>query len=65
MLQWCQNGKCVRKTSLRPINGGWGNWSAWSECSRDCGEGIMVQQRECNNPVPENGGLFCIGERKR
>lgn len=55
----------MRKTSLRRINGGWGNWSEWSDCSTNCGKGIRSKQRECNNPVPENGGLFCVGIRKR
>ncbi|XP_030378333.1 A disintegrin and metalloproteinase with thrombospondin motifs 7 [Scaptodrosophila lebanonensis] len=63
--KWCQNGKCVRMEELTVVNGGWGNWSEWSECSRSCGGGVSIQQRECNNPVPANGGVFCIGERKR
>lgn len=63
--KWCQNGKCVRKDELTPIHGGWGNWSEWSECSRSCGGGVSIQQRECDSPVPANGGVFCIGERKR
>ncbi|KAH8418940.1 hypothetical protein KR222_005738, partial [Zaprionus bogoriensis] len=63
--KWCQNGKCVRMEELTPIHGGWGNWSEWSECSRSCGGGVSIQQRECDSPVPANGGVFCIGERKR
>ncbi|XP_068158659.1 A disintegrin and metalloproteinase with thrombospondin motifs 7 isoform X2 [Drosophila tropicalis] len=63
--KWCQNGKCVRREELQAINGGWGNWSEWSECSRSCGGGVSTQQRECDSPVPANGGVFCIGERKR
>ncbi|XP_032580395.1 A disintegrin and metalloproteinase with thrombospondin motifs 7 isoform X1 [Drosophila sechellia] len=63
--KWCQNGKCVRREELAAVNGGWGDWSEWSECSRSCGGGVSTQQRECDNPVPANGGVFCIGERKR
>ncbi|XP_034489827.1 A disintegrin and metalloproteinase with thrombospondin motifs 7 [Drosophila innubila] len=63
--KWCQNGKCVRMQEMPPIEGGWGNWSEWSECSRTCGGGVSIQQRECDSPVPANGGAFCIGERKR
>ncbi|XP_017135604.1 A disintegrin and metalloproteinase with thrombospondin motifs 7 isoform X1 [Drosophila miranda] len=63
--KWCQNGKCVRREELAAVNGGWGNWSEWSECSRSCGGGVSTQQRECDSPVPANGGVFCIGERKR
>ncbi|KAH8266756.1 hypothetical protein KR026_005522 [Drosophila bipectinata] len=63
--KWCQNGKCVRREELAAVNGGWGNWSEWSDCSRSCGGGVSTQQRECDSPVPANGGVFCIGERKR
>ncbi|ALC49097.1 CG4096, partial [Drosophila busckii] len=63
--KWCQNGKCVRMEELTSIHGGWGNWSEWSDCSRSCGGGVSTQQRECDSPVPANGGVFCIGERKR
>ncbi|CAD7087043.1 unnamed protein product [Hermetia illucens] len=63
--KWCQNGKCVPIEEKTPVNGGWGNWSDWSTCSRSCGGGISMQLRECNNPSPANGGTFCIGERKR
>lgn len=50
---------------LIAVNGGWGNWTEWTECSRTCGGGVSIQQRECDNPLPANGGAFCIGERKR
>ncbi|XP_050328121.1 A disintegrin and metalloproteinase with thrombospondin motifs 12 isoform X1 [Bactrocera neohumeralis] len=61
----CHNGKCIPNEQAHPINGSWGAWSKWSDCSRTCGGGVSTQKRECNNPVPANGGLFCIGERKR
>ena len=64
-VKWCQNGECVLQESLEKIDGGWGKWSEWSECSRSCGGGVSIQQRECDNPLPANGGSFCIGERKR
>lgn len=63
--KWCQNGECVPMEEITPLNGGWGNWSEWSNCSRTCGGGVSTQNRECNNPIPANGGLFCIGERRR
>lgn len=47
------------------IDGGWGEWSSWSECSRTCGAGVSIMQRECDHPAPTAGGRFCIGERRR
>ncbi|KAK9754646.1 ADAM-TS Spacer 1 [Popillia japonica] len=64
--KWCYRGKCV-KVGRRPeaINGGWGNWGTWSECSRTCGIGLSFQERQCDNPPPEHGGRYCLGERKK
>ncbi|XP_055540062.1 A disintegrin and metalloproteinase with thrombospondin motifs 7 [Wyeomyia smithii] len=64
--KWCQNQQCVDIEELPPpMDGGWGEWSTWSECSRECGAGIARQTRECDHPSPAHGGLFCIGERAR
>ncbi|OTF83945.1 A disintegrin and metalloproteinase with thrombospondin motifs family protein, partial [Euroglyphus maynei] len=64
---WCQEGQCVRidHTALHPIDGGWSDWSQWSDCSLNCGGGIRRSRRDCTNPKPQNGGKFCIGERIR
>lgn len=43
------------------IDGGWGEWSSWSECSRTCGSGVSIMKRECDHPTPTAGGKFCIG----
>jgi len=45
-----------------PINGGWGEYSAFSKCSKCCGEGEQVRVRRCNNPLPRYGGSLCKGE---
>lgn len=47
------------------IDGGWGEWSSWSECSRTCGAGVSIMERECDHPRPAAGGKFCVGERRR
>lgn len=63
---WCNKLKCVPiGKRMNSIAGGWGEWSEWSLCSRTCGGGISFSERDCDNPHPENGGLYCIGERKR
>lgn len=37
--------------------------SSFDSCSRSCGGGIQSATRECNSPVPTNGGKYCIGNR--
>ncbi|XP_044052675.1 A disintegrin and metalloproteinase with thrombospondin motifs 12 isoform X2 [Siniperca chuatsi] len=64
--KWCISGECVIVGKLpETVNGGWGQWSTWSHCSRTCGTGVQSAERECNNPTPEFGGKYCTGERKR
>ncbi|KAJ8669560.1 hypothetical protein QAD02_000819 [Eretmocerus hayati] len=64
--KWCIHHKCVKiGTRGSAINGGWSDWGPMNKCSRTCGGGVQVSERECNNPTPENGGRYCIGERKK
>ncbi|XP_049821025.1 A disintegrin and metalloproteinase with thrombospondin motifs 7 isoform X2 [Aethina tumida] len=64
--KWCQNQKCVPMMEPPvPIDGGWGEWSSWSECSRTCGAGVSIMERECDHPTPTAGGKFCVGERRK
>nr|XP_012140613.1 PREDICTED: A disintegrin and metalloproteinase with thrombospondin motifs 7-like isoform X5 [Megachile rotundata] len=63
---WCQNQECVPIVDRpRQIDGGWGEWGSWSECSRSCGAGVSIVERKCDHPEPAHGGKFCIGERRR
>lgn len=43
------------------INGGWSQWSEFTECSVTCGIGKRVRRRHCDHPRPQEGGLYCIG----
>ncbi|XP_042889225.1 thrombospondin type-1 domain-containing protein 4-like [Penaeus japonicus] len=57
--------------------GAWGEWSAWTPCSRSCGGGVSIQSRECLvNPgrqrararrrvKNDSGGSRCVGLYKR
>lgn len=47
------------------VNGGWGEWGKFSECSRTCGGGVQIAERDCNNPVPKHKGRYCLGDRKK
>ncbi|XP_058797788.1 semaphorin-5A [Phymastichus coffea] len=63
-----------------PVNGGWSAWSAWHTCQHDLSateqansrssdgessDSCQCQTRECNNPLPQNGGIGCSGSRVR
>lgn len=43
------------------VNGHWGQWSEWKDCSVTCGGGSQTRSRQCNNPAPSNGGQVCFG----
>ena len=45
------------------VDGRWGKWGQFGSCSRTCGGGVQLSRRECNNPVPSNGGKYCQGVR--
>ncbi|XP_053681415.1 hemicentin-1-like [Anopheles nili] len=51
-----------------PVNGGWSDWTSWSNCSLECvseysGErSIRHRSRTCDSPPPSLGGKPCIGE---
>ncbi|XP_062872577.1 A disintegrin and metalloproteinase with thrombospondin motifs 15 [Trichomycterus rosablanca] len=61
----CYMGTCANKDiSTKPkVDGQWGRWGAYGACSRTCGGGVQLVKRDCNNPVPENGGKYCHGLR--
>lgn len=44
-----------------PVDGGYGEWSQFSQCSRTCGGGDKKRSRSCNSPAPEHGGRNCSG----
>lgn len=48
---------------LSQVDGEWAKWGAYGCCSRTCGGGVQLAKRECNNPVPKNGGKYCQGLR--
>lgn len=53
--------ECITQTTC-PIDGAWGFWGPWSDCTKMCDGGTTTRKRECNAPRPQNGGLECEGK---
>lgn len=60
--KWCYKGHCMwRTTNQVKQDGNWGAWTKFGTCSRTCGIGVRFRTRQCNNPMPVNGGQDCPG----
>ncbi|KAK1900658.1 A disintegrin and metalloproteinase with thrombospondin motifs 15 [Dissostichus eleginoides] len=61
----CFRGTCTDKNTTMHIkvDGRWGKWGLFGDCSRSCGGGVQLAKRACDNPIPENGGKYCYGLR--
>jgi len=42
-----------------PVNGGYGPWGEFGECSVTCGGGVKQRERKCDQPEPKYGGKTC------
>lgn len=42
------------------VNGNWGQWSEYNECSATCGGGQQMRTRQCNDPPSAHGGDDCL-----
>ena len=43
------------------VDGYWGEWGHYGDCSAQCGAGTKSRKRYCNNPAPSYGGNQCTG----
>ncbi|MEQ2292216.1 Hemicentin-1, partial [Ameca splendens] len=43
------------------VHGGYSEWTEWDLCSVSCGAGNQKRVRQCNKPLPANGGRHCAG----
>ena len=49
------------------VDGGFGPWSDWGDCSKPCnfdGTANQKRTRQCDSPPPSNNGADCIGEKE-
>uniref|UniRef100_A0A8C4U7D5 Hemicentin-1 n=1 Tax=Falco tinnunculus TaxID=100819 RepID=A0A8C4U7D5_FALTI len=51
----------VRVPLTVQVHGGFSDWLDWRACSVTCGQGVQERVRQCNNPLPANGGRKCEG----
>ncbi|XP_055499104.1 A disintegrin and metalloproteinase with thrombospondin motifs 2-like [Leucoraja erinacea] len=58
----CFKGHCIWLTpDILRHDGNWGSWSKFGSCSRTCGVGVRFRTRQCDDPLPSNGGRECSG----
>ena len=44
------------------MDGGWGTWDPYDDCTPTCGDRYQTRRRKCNNPKPQNNGKQCDGQ---
>ncbi|XP_067653612.1 SCO-spondin-like isoform X2 [Haliotis asinina] len=63
-----QPKNCVLSPCVVPVNGGYTQWTQWTNpsCGITCGSAnslVRSRSRSCTNPVPSHGGQGCSGDR--
>merc|ERR1712176_1431615 len=43
-----------------PTDGGWSDFSDWSECTNPCNGGVQGRTKTCSNPAPANEELTAL-----
>ena len=51
----------VYQCVLDAMNGNWGKWTSFSDCTHSCSGGTQFRLRSCDNPGPAYGGIWCPG----
>ena len=46
------------------VDGGFSQWTKWSNCNVECGNGTQERRRSCNSPRPWFDGKPCVGSNK-
>jgi len=60
-VEWCYQGSCVSpRWKPQSVDGQWGRWSEWRDCSRTCGGGVEASARQCDSPRLCHFLLMCF-----
>ena len=46
---------------ISTVDGGYTDWTEFSECTVSCGGGTQERSRDCTKPKPAHGGRDCEG----
>uniref|UniRef100_A0A3Q2PJN0 Uncharacterized protein n=1 Tax=Fundulus heteroclitus TaxID=8078 RepID=A0A3Q2PJN0_FUNHE len=57
----CDYDVSFAEKKRKGLQGGFSEWTEWGLCSVSCGAGIQKRVRQCDNPLPANGGKPCPG----
>ncbi|XP_052786348.1 fibrinogen C domain-containing protein 1-like [Mya arenaria] len=57
----CCSTQLCNSECARAVDGGWGDWGTWSQCSKTCDNGTQSRGRSCDSPTPAGGGTVCVG----
>ena len=57
-----QSNVQIHHKYLFAVDGGWGQWTEWPDCDKECNGGYHTRTRVCDNPVPAYGGSECTSD---
>ena len=53
--------RCNYRYIVTDRDGGYTEWTGWSQCDKSCVSGTTTRTRNCTNPTPEGDGKKCEG----